>query len=59
MEDHAEGELGSEECEEPLRCIHVGLQVQLLEVGPQVWELLLEIGGQGESSFHSTEYTKH
>lgn len=58
MEDHAEGELGGEECEEPLRRIHVGLQAQLLEVGPQVWELLLEIG-QGESSLHSTECTKH
>lgn len=41
MEHHAQGELGSEEGEEPLGRIHVGLQVQLLEVGPQVRELFL------------------
>lgn len=42
MEDHAEGELGGEEGEEPLRGVHVGLQVQLLEVAPQLWKLLLK-----------------
>lgn len=42
MENHAEGELGSEEGEEPLRGVHVRLKVQVLEVGPQVWKLFLE-----------------
>lgn len=41
MENHAEGELGREQGEEPLGGIHVSLQVQLLEVGPKVWKLLL------------------
>lgn len=41
MENHAEGELGREEGEEPLGGIHVGLQVQVLEVGPEVWNLFL------------------
>lgn len=41
VENHAQGELGSEEGEEPLGGIHVCLQVQLLEVGPQVWKLFL------------------
>lgn len=42
VENHAEGELGSEERQEPLGGIHVRLQVQLLEVGPQVWKLFLQ-----------------
>lgn len=41
VENHAEGELGRKEGEEPLGGIHVCLQVQLLEMGPQVWELFL------------------
>ena len=41
VENHAEGELGCEQGEEPLGGIHVCLQVQLLEVGPQVWKLFL------------------
>lgn len=41
MEHHAQGELGREEREEPLGGVHVSLQVQLLEVGPQVWKLVL------------------
>ena len=42
VENHAQGELGSEEGEKPLRGVHVCLQVELLEVGPQVWKLFLE-----------------
>lgn len=41
VEDHAEGELGSEEGQEPLGGIHMSLQVQILEMSPQIWELLL------------------
>lgn len=41
VEDHAEGELGSKEGQEPLGGIHVSLQIQILEVRPQIWELLL------------------
>lgn len=41
VENHTEGELGGEEGEEPLGGIHVSLQVQLLEVGPQVRKLFL------------------
>lgn len=41
VEHHAQGELGSEEGKKPLGGIHVRLQVQLLEVGPQVWKLFL------------------
>src|SRR4029434_843555 len=46
VEDHAERELGGEEREEPLGGVHVGLQIQLLEVRPQLRQLLLP--GQGE-----------
>ena len=42
MEHHAEGELGGEKGEEPLGCIHVGFQTQIMEVSPQVWKLLLK-----------------
>lgn len=41
MKDHAEGELGSEEGQEPLRGIHMSLQIQILEMRPQIWKLLL------------------
>lgn len=41
VENHAEGELGREEGEEPLGGIHVCLQVELLEVGPKIWKLFL------------------
>lgn len=41
VENHAKGELGSEEGEEPLGGVHVCLQVQLLEVRPQVRKLFL------------------
>lgn len=41
VEDHAEGELGSEEGQEPLGGVHMSLQIQILEVRPQIWELLL------------------
>lgn len=41
VEDHAEGELGSEKGQEPLRGIHMSLQIQILEVRPQIWKLLL------------------
>ncbi len=42
VENHAQGKLGSEEGKEPLGGIHVCLQVQLLEVRPQVWKLFLQ-----------------
>lgn len=42
MENHAKGELGSEEGEEPLGGIHVCLQVQFLEMGPEFGLLFLE-----------------
>lgn len=41
VEHHAQGELGSEEGEEPLGGVHVRLQVKFLEMGPQVWKLFL------------------
>lgn len=41
VKDHTERELGCEEREEPLGSIHVGLQVQILEVRPQLRLLLL------------------
>lgn len=41
VEDHAEGELGSEEGQKPLGGIHMSLQIKILEVRPQIWELLL------------------
>ena len=46
VEHHAQGELGSEEGKKPLGGIHVRLQVQLLEVGPQVWKLFLSGGAE-------------
>lgn len=49
VEDHAEGELGSKEGQEPLGGIHVSLQIQILEVRPQIWELLLHTHTEKET----------
>lgn len=49
VEDHAEGELGSKEGQEPLGGIHVSLQIQILEVRPQIWELLLHTQREKET----------
>ena len=43
VEDHAERKLGSEESEEPLGRVHVGLQAQITEMAVQVRQLLLEV----------------
>lgn len=42
MEDHVEGELGCEECEEPLWGVHVSLQAHIQEMVVQVWYIFLE-----------------
>lgn len=41
MEDHVKRELGCEECEEPLRGVHVGLQTHVHKVVEQVGEIFL------------------
>lgn len=41
VENHTQGEFGSEEGEEPLGGVHVSLQVKLMEVGPQIRKLIL------------------
>lgn len=43
VEDHAERELGREEREKPLGCVHMGFQVQVTEMAVQVRQLLLKV----------------
>lgn len=57
VEDHAEGELGSEEGQEPLRGVHMSLQIQILEVRPQIWELLLHTEKETEKTVKRSAIT--
>lgn len=41
MEDHVKRELGCEEGEKPLRCVHMSLQTHIQEMVVQVWYIFL------------------
>lgn len=58
VENHAQGELGSEEGEEPLGGVHVCLQVKFLEMGPQVWKLFLYEQIVEEEQQETTQLTR-
>ena len=40
VKDEKQWEFGSEECEKPLRCVHVTLDCIINKMIPQVWEIL-------------------
>lgn len=41
MEDHVKRELGCEEGEKPLRCVHMSFQAEVQEMVVQVWYIFL------------------